>query len=1499
MGLQLRPVSMNWTDQFINPNKYEAQVRANLVGNTNPIVQRNLQQQQASPAVQQSAQRQGINYTSPVPVPVFRQNVAQKPVSFWDFLAQTSNDIKKAAIDPAVEFGIKAGNTLGYIPEASAALIQNKQNDPATRAHLADMLNHSLVTNKVATGKANPVTEFLPQIAGTGLEAASYVAPIGGIGGPVRTAVKVLAQGGVNSGVGATQSALNQYNETGKVDPMQVLKSGIVGGVIGAAVPTAEGIVNKAKAVHASDMNPERGSIKLPGGENKPPHTTKAYGKTIEMTPENGYIAAATPDGGVVYSKTVTTGSNTKGTRQPTTSMYASDGTKLTKPQFDAYIDGTLKTQKPASVKAKVSLKKQYKSDATELAALTKKGKTKILDINQRERLKELKTKKQDNPYSATNRPLTATKELLDIKISRTKNATRKAELMAERQARFGKRKVSKKQKPEGDAYDILSSQSKAEELRNKGNPISNTIEWIKGHLVDPYAPLAKSDRLSKVTKGGEKLTKLANDVRNSAGITDDMIRHQTLKDGRTLQQVMKKYPNGDRMKNFLIYVQNKSDLENRGFKDGVKHNPDLTNSQVRKAVKDFEAVNKGAEADARTIKYFKDHMEQQGVQHGTLKKADADSAQASRQYYFPSKQVETGAVKTKVQAGLKGSKSTQTVVQARKGGGTVDYSWGAVTKRFGEDTHQNLQSRFYRELAKRADNGTINARRIKLKTNDAPAGFDPESPFGKNLYHGLENGDHTTLALDRNLAKTFERLSANQARDVALSLSTIPANVAKVIYTGILNPIFHAINLVKNPFVAIHNRGIGVIGARPLIAGMQGVFNKGKFSEHALVKHGANTVKATQSVSTHKINAELLALDKGNLGELAKFTLNHPWTSVKAVGRAIDHVLAASDRSFRSMAAKDAYLKAKKAKMSEKEALETAADVYNESMGNFNRVTNTARSLEPILLYSGATQAGARAWAKAYRDRPFQTLLMDAAFVGGVGALVANTNKTEEGKKFYDDMEKSGKQYIIDDNIVMVLPGAHKNETTGEWVGVVKVPLAPDFRPMNRAVRKVAMGQTPNAEDLTGHLTGDVARSTREIPTNNPAVSLASTAMNRDSRTGEQIVSKFEQDTKKPADQKDAFSSDVAVSLGSTLNVSPKQIDAFLNNMGLTGDVLQNRKGNALATLQNSLEKQFGKGITGQSDGAKYYKDLTEVAKSIKNEADYVGYTMLHTKNDDKTIDSPSARAKLLLASPDLLRAENDLNKRSVARGEASNPFYDLPADQQQKVLRYRSSKDLTSAKQAYDKNGEPLFTSLGLDNQWYTDFKDRETVFYDGLNAKNTTKLANLEESFKGDPTNKITKGKIDELKQTIARNDDPNTAAATYSGATKPKDKAMEALQTQYFALDKAGRRALLAANPTLKDYWAQQNDFNDAERVALGLKTEGESSASGNSNYASYGSSSGGGSSSSGINPYGYEVKRGGASIKLSAPAKKKLVALKSAKASTAIAKPKVSIKKAVA
>ncbi len=100
-------------------------------------------------------------------------------------------------------------------------------------------------------------------------------------------------------------------------------------------------------------------------GKTEETPTTRAYGKTIEMTEKNGYKAIDTPDGRKIYTKTQTEGSNVKGTRGPIQRWYTEDGTKLTRAQAEAYQSGQLK-QQPLKVEPE---KKTFESQMSEINA--------------------------------------------------------------------------------------------------------------------------------------------------------------------------------------------------------------------------------------------------------------------------------------------------------------------------------------------------------------------------------------------------------------------------------------------------------------------------------------------------------------------------------------------------------------------------------------------------------------------------------------------------------------------------------------------------------------------------------------------------------------------------------------------------------------------------------------------------------------------------------------------------------------------------------------------------------------------------------------------------------------------------------------------------------------------------------------------------------------------------------------------------------------------------
>lgn len=87
-------------------------------------------------------------------------------------------------------------------------------------------------------------------------------------------------------------------------------------------------------------------------GKQKPtkPPTITSFGKKVELSEKNGWKAVKTKDGGTIYTKTTTTGSNKKGDRGPVTMWYDARGTKLTQAQAKAMIEGKMKAPRPTEV---------------------------------------------------------------------------------------------------------------------------------------------------------------------------------------------------------------------------------------------------------------------------------------------------------------------------------------------------------------------------------------------------------------------------------------------------------------------------------------------------------------------------------------------------------------------------------------------------------------------------------------------------------------------------------------------------------------------------------------------------------------------------------------------------------------------------------------------------------------------------------------------------------------------------------------------------------------------------------------------------------------------------------------------------------------------------------------------------------------------------------------------------------------------------------------------
>lgn len=761
----------------------------------------------------------------------------------------------------------------------------------------------------------------------------------------------------------------------------------------------------------------------------------------------------------------------------------------------------------------------------------------------------------------------------------------------------------------------------------------------------------------------------------------------------------------------------------------------------------------------------------------------------------------------------------------------------------------------------------------------------------GEQTYSYRFEGETGKVRIPIEVAKELDSRNKALTRSLTDRGLNAAANSQKVFWTGFLAPVFKTWNvLIKNPVLAgLNAPGLSGVGLNAGKSVIKQVFQTKGSKElmKTFREKGMIYENLMQSRNIYRDSAD----DVASRANVISFFNRNPIKTLGDIGKGLNQVLATFDNIQRKAVAEGVYKKSLRQGYSEEQARWIGAAAPARVFGDFNRVSALARNMEALIPFTGALQSGSRALREAYRTRPGETALKTSILVGGMGALTGYS--LSNAAEYYKDMKDQNKEYILDNNWVLAWPGA-KKDADGKWSGILNIPLTPDLRPINKAVREamieMANGDLPNVAALgyevfntyTGDITGSIYDevATRRADGNKIAGTFAGSAIGaaakvafgNDPSTLKPLADEFTAG-KGRTEQATEFTSDLAKNISKVTGgfLTPLQVDAFLTRAGKTGDVLQNKEGDRLNIFGQGFLKDFQPG-TSESKGAKFYDDLEDTGQEFirsgkLKEDDFRFVQSLYAKNSVKSVEDGALRAQGLLTRPGALDFVREMDRRKRARGELADPFFGLTSDRQQRVLRYRASKDLNSAKQAYDKSGNPLFTSLGLDEKWYNGdggYKDKEEVYFDKLGTTQKKDLKKKRGELAG-LGNKNSQ-QAQSLKRDISRLEgNIESQILTYSGAKKPDNPAMEKLQDKYHTLTKGARSNFLDANPELLEYWAEGDKFTNAERIALGLKVGGEDSfgGTGGSQFAggygrrgsrggygnSGGYSSGGGSTSS--------------------------------------------------
>lgn len=410
-------------------------------------------------------------------------------------------------------------------------------------------------------------------------------------------------------------------------------------------------------------------------------------------------------------------------------------------------------------------------------------------------------------------------------------------------------------------------------------------------------------------------------------------------------------------------------------------------------------------------------------------------------------------------------------------------------------------------------------------------------------------------LQTEPGLISQLKSLDPADQRQLVGQIGQMAANVQKAVFTGPLAPVFQAWQMVKNQGVMLFNaKGMSPYGARAIAS----FFKPDKELMSKMVQQGITPENYTKTVN-QGVDQALSIASRGasNIKGKVEFWKQSPKLAAKDFFKRLNNFGAVLNNAQRRQIATGAYHNAKNRGFTDDEAVNIAAEAYDEVLGNINRASKLARNLEPIMLYAGATQQGQRAILKTIRNRPAEAALKATVMVSPVAAFVWSNTQSETGREYYKDMYENGQSYQIDNYITWVSPGARKNPDTNQWEGIWRTPIAPDFRPLNKAVNEqIYNTQTGEGIDpktlgaaMFNQLTGGVLAETSKkessinpttVITNNPMVQAGSSLLGVDPKTGKTIE---KEDTK--------YTSDLAKYLSSVSGINANRIDSIVKGQG------------------------------------------------------------------------------------------------------------------------------------------------------------------------------------------------------------------------------------------------------------------------------------------------------------------------------------------------------------
>lgn len=935
-----------------------------------------------------------------------------------------------------------------------------------------------------------------------------------------------------------------------------------------------------------------------------------------------------------------------------------------------------------------------------------------------------------------------------------------------------------KKSDSSADVDNYVNDLVKEQKLARKGEQPTLKERWqdfkadMREKFVDRFAPI--EDRLKNQSEQLEMRNAIDRTLR-ADGISEAFIRDNNF------DKLITSFKNKKELQTFdqALIAKHALELEANGIETGR----DIARDKAL-----IKATNKRFAKEFKQVREYSDKVLQQTVDYGLISQDTANYLRKKYPDYVPFDRIfSDNELDTQMKHGVgagEASLSKQDIVQRIKGSSrSIDSPLNALITKTQDMIQQGERNKTAELLASYAKDPKNPFQLRELKAG--------ESANGRPTISYLDNGTKRTFLAAPEVARAAKNMNREQMGIILRALAA-PARLLRMGATTV-NAGFTMANVVKDFVGATINSkgGFNSMNPKSIVSALGAAFHHNGDLYAEMQREGVlgNIYELTRNASDLNLNEirshkNILTRSLHNAKSPLK-TLENTIGRSEDFGRALQYV---ANKKY-----------AKRKGMSESEAIKFAADQARWNSTNFLRSGTYGKAINAIVPYSNANIQGQRITLRRMKENPARyTGKIALGIVAPTVAAMALSYSNDENKKIMENLP----DYVKENNVVVIGPGAKYNKEQNKWEGVYLVPVPPQFSPLHRQLHNMVRSAMTGQQFDTGKAVGDAVE---QVTTVNPmeirrtgaqyvpqAVKpFVETWANKNLYTGQEVVPEGMKNLD-GKDQWDNSTSLTARKVGELTGLSPKQIDnAFRTSTAGGGQNLLHGMDFAIAKATGASDDEIkGRSMLdsvvgrfyapkGTSQSSYFYQSLEKAAKDNKlSGSDLELYQALTSRkyNGDGSVEGKTEgdvlmNNRILANKPNIVKALSEAAKwRSAQTGEELDPLYKLPVDKQQYFYHLQGSP----------KNGAEQ-RKLKQDAPWLEDFQKERSAYF-------------KRQDFKSGKSNRVPYPEVsDELQATLK----------TYHDMPSSPQKW-----------------AFLDAHPELSDHYKQIEDYNNKVREAQG-------------------------------------------------------------------------------